>query len=300
MDDGADLAATLHLPAASPPFPCVVALHGASDGDRSFFLFEHLTEVLTTVGVAVCVYDRRGEGASRGQPGVNLSRLSIDAQDVLHEVRQKPEVDRQHVGLWGISQGGWVGSMTAADNAEVAFVIAVSTPGVSPSEQMHFASETILRERGFSDAVLANADRVRTEIEACYRAGDIQGARRALGQARQEPWFSLAYLPTEEDLSEEGEPFEIDLDPASAISRIAVPTLAIFGAWDRWLPIMRSIGVWSTGYQDRSDLLTIERIPRVGHLMTRPARHDLDERGPVSDEYAHVMADWLREKLSLG
>jgi dipeptidyl aminopeptidase/acylaminoacyl peptidase len=61
--------------------------------------------------------------------------LSDLAQDVLAGARflgAHPSIDPGQVGVWGISQGGRVIPIAAADSEQIAFVIAVSAPGMSP------------------------------------------------------------------------------------------------------------------------------------------------------------------------
>ena len=297
-DDDVRLAASVHLPEAAGPVACAVALHAAAAGTRDHPLYRHVAATLGEVGVAVCVYDRRGEGGSSGQPGGSLDRLAADGAAAARAVRELPEVDPDRVGVWGISQGGWLGPLAAVRDDAIAFVIAVSAPGVSPSTQMHFAMENVLDERGFTSADIATAHRVRERIEAAYRDGEATAALAALRTVEREPWFPYAYLPTAEDLADAGG-FEIDLDAPEIFAQVRVPTLAIYGAWDRWVPVDASIDVWRAAFENRSHLLTVDRIADVGHMMTTPDdRLDLEERGPISPAYADVMTSWMRDAVT--
>ena len=296
-DDGVELVGTMHEPDTLDPFPCVVALHAAAFGTREHPLYQHLVETLTRAGMGVCLYDRRGVGASGGNPGTPLERLADDGRHIADALRGLATVDVGRVGVWGVSQGGWIGPMAAAADDRFAFVIAVSASGVSPSEQMRFAVENVLSERGFTDADVGVALQTRTRIESAYRAGETAAARAAVEAVHDEAWFPFAYLPTVEDI-EHPDPFEIDLDARAVFARLRVPTLAIYGAWDRWVPVDRSVDAWRTAFAARPNLLHVARIPGVGHMMTTPIdRADLDEKGPISDIYAEVMTGWLTELL---
>jgi pimeloyl-ACP methyl ester carboxylesterase len=291
-DDGTILAGTRSPARGDRPAPCVVALHAAAAGTRDHWLYRHLHDTLVPAGIGVALFDRRGSGASGGAAEASLARLTDDALAVLDHVAARPEVDPHRVGVWGVSQGGWLAPMAAAASPAVALVVAVSAPGVSPSVQMHFAMENVLREAGFADEDIAAAHRVRAEIEDRYLAGDLAGARSARIAAEAEPWAPHAYLPELEDLTEE--PFGIDLDPRDVWQRVRVPTLAIYGEWDRWVPIEPSIEVWATSFADRIELLTVERVPNVGHMMTVPNDpHDPDELGPISLQYTDALRRWV-------
>src|SRR5215207_1813681 len=81
----------------------IVALHGASDGTRGFFLYRHLHEVLPPAGIGVVTFDRRGEGASTGES--SRGRFDVQVDDALAVAEA---VGAERIGFWGYSQGGWV------------------------------------------------------------------------------------------------------------------------------------------------------------------------------------------------
>jgi hypothetical protein len=56
------------------------------------------------------------------------------------------------VGLWGISQGGWVCQIATAAPDKVAFIIPTSGSGVPPVEQKVFRVEAESKAAGFNDA----------------------------------------------------------------------------------------------------------------------------------------------------
>src|SRR5215213_6510529 len=86
----------------------IVALHGASEGERSWYLYRHLHDVLPSAGIGVLTFDRRGDGESTGSP--SRGRFTVQADDALAFV---DALDVERVGLWGISQGGWVAPLAA-------------------------------------------------------------------------------------------------------------------------------------------------------------------------------------------
>src|SRR5438128_5851309 len=129
----------------------IVALHGAGEGTRGP-LYDHLHELLPPAGIGVVTFDRRGEGESTGD--ATRGRFELQVEDALAVVRA---VDAERVGLWGISQGGWIGPLAAAASDEVAFLVLVASTGVPPSEQMMYALEPQLRRAGYAVHVGARA-----------------------------------------------------------------------------------------------------------------------------------------------
>src|SRR5271170_6519351 len=74
-NEGATLHGTLYLPRASRPVPAVVVFHGASEPLASTPLYQHLRDGLPQIGIAVLLFDRRGNGASSGDTNVGYQTL---------------------------------------------------------------------------------------------------------------------------------------------------------------------------------------------------------------------------------
>src|SRR2546421_12079884 len=171
----------------------LVALHGAGMGTRDFFLYKHLHELLPPAGIGVVTFDRRGEGESTGD--ATRGRFDLQADDALAVLRA---IDAERVGLWGISQGGWIGPIAAAASDEVAFLVLVASTGVTPSEQMMYAVERQLRLAGYGDDVVARALDLRRRFENwVHQEAPEQDEELAneLLAALDEPWHPHLWLP---------------------------------------------------------------------------------------------------------
>ena len=295
--DGTRLAGTLTLPPGAGPFPAVVAVHAARAGVRDALLHRHLMTFLPQLGVAVFIYDRRGEGDSDGRPGAQLGVLASDARAALSVIVARPDVHADHVGIWAHSQGGWIAPIAAAGCAEASFLIVVAGSGVSPHEQMIFATANLMREAGFGQDEVARATHFRQRLHTLWQ--DRQPMVQAwalLHAASREPWFGLTYLPgpgsPPGDLRDAAS-FEADLDIAPVLARLRIPVLLVYGETDRWVPIDASINVWRTMLSPAAPL-RVARLPGCGHFPTLaddPA--DVDEAGPVAAAYEHALAGWL-------
>src|SRR5205085_2785064 len=150
-EDGAVLAASLTLPERRPA-PASVALHGAQPGLRDDPLFHHLHAVLPPAGWAVVTFDRRGEGASTGEPSVGrFELLAADACAVLDALAARDDIDGRRIGFWGISQGGWVAPLAAVRGGRAAFLVLLSSCGVTPAEQMRYSTAERMRRAGYGE-----------------------------------------------------------------------------------------------------------------------------------------------------
>ncbi len=303
--DGTRLAGTLTPPPGPAQFPVVVAVHAAGGGTREAPLHRHLASFLPSLGVATFIYDRRGEGASGGKPGATLTALAEDARAAVAVLARQPGARPGCVGLWGHSQGGWIAPMAAAGNDMVAFLTVVAGSGVTPHQQMIYATATLMREAGYSEEQVASATRLRNRLHEVTRdRGSRDDARRLIREASAEPWYALTYLPgpgpgSGESTLEDEAAFEWDLDISPALAQLRIPVLLVYGETDRWVPIEPSTEAWRTALDQGQASLSIERLPGCGHFPTLAADPaDLDEAGPISPAYEQLLSDWLRTVLS--
>ncbi len=282
---GAELPATVTRPVGRPRAG-VVALHGAEAGERSYFLYRHLAEVLAGVGVAVLRYDRRPAPEGHDVP------LRAQAADALAAARRLGEiVDGAPVGLWGFSQGAWAAPLAATmDPGAVSFLVCVSCCGVSPAEQMRDGCARQLRSHGFGDDDVEDLVATRLAVEHHLRSGEGgEVAQARLDTAAARPWFDLAYLPR--DLPPPGAWPDMDFDPRPVLAALTCPALAFYGETDAWMPIPQSVAAWQAAEQE-GDLtdLTVVRLKGADHLPTRGGREEPEQIVP---EYGRVLADWV-------
>ena len=232
--DGIALAAT-YSPGGET---ALVALHGAGNGTRDFLLYRHLHEVLPPAGIGVVSFDRRGEGESTGD--ASRGRFQLQADDAL-AVREAIDVPR--VGMWGFSQGGWIAPLAASQSDRVAFVVGVASTGVTPSEQMMYATAQPARAgrlRGRTWSTRALDLRRRFEDSVHDRPVDEEALRaRSHGRARRGAGFGHLWLPPT-TLDDEGKRLwieEMDFDPEPIFAGVRVPALLFLGERDCWSPV---------------------------------------------------------------
>jgi predicted acyl esterase len=108
MDDGVTIAATLYLPDGAAPaagWPAIVFLHGIAQ-DRS--VTDGFARSYGFVGqeYAVLTFDARGHGQSGGLVGIDGPREIADTRAVFQWLADRPDVDGNNIGAWGLSYGG--------------------------------------------------------------------------------------------------------------------------------------------------------------------------------------------------
>jgi pimeloyl-ACP methyl ester carboxylesterase len=261
----------------------IVALQGAGEGTKDAALYAHLHELLPPAGIGVVTFDRRGEGESTGDS--SRGRFELQVEDTLAVIRA---LDVERVGLWGISQGGWIGPLAAAASDEVAFLVLVASTGVTPSEQMMYAVERQLRLAGYGDDVVSRALDLRGRFEDWVhtRAPEPDEQLAAeLWAGVDEPWWSQVWLPPTL-LDEESCRLwmeEMDFDPRPSFAHVRVPTLLFYGEADSWTPVEPSVEAWRAA---RGDDVEIVVIPHAEHDLTLPD-------GILAPEYKRKLVAWL-------
>lgn len=141
------LAYSLDIPTGTGPFPAVVIGHGSGLVRR----FHHYSEArrFLDAGFAVLRYDKRGVGDSGGVYEVagnvpNSERVfPILAGDMLAGVEfleTRGEIDRTRIGLFGVSQAGWIIPIAASRSSDVKFMILVVGPTVSVGVENFYSS----------------------------------------------------------------------------------------------------------------------------------------------------------------
>jgi pimeloyl-ACP methyl ester carboxylesterase len=134
---GHTLAGVLVLPTTPGPHPAVVFVHGSGSLSRNdWTLHPTLREHFARHGIASLCWDKPGVGASGGDWTQQCFRdRAQEALDAVKFLRGRREIDPNRVGLWGISQGGWICPLAASLSPDVAFIILVSAPTGTLAEQ---------------------------------------------------------------------------------------------------------------------------------------------------------------------
>jgi uncharacterized protein len=160
-----ELYGILTLPTSVGPHPAIVLISGSvnpetgtRDGVFSGLHIQHAAR-LASERFAVLRYDPPGVGRSKGALGFeSLDSRSKEAVAAAKYLRSRPDIRPDRVGLWGVSQGGWVISMAAAEAPqEIAFIISASGSGVSVAEEQVYGVEAQTRATGVPEEDVAKA-----------------------------------------------------------------------------------------------------------------------------------------------
>ncbi len=306
---GAVLHGALYRPILSQRVPAVVVFHSAGVGSADAALYAHLRQGLPAIGIAVLVFDRRGTGASTGDPDVSYEQLADDGIAGARAIAQLPAIDPARIGYWGLSQGGWLAVFAAQRDPQAAFAVAVSAPLVTPEKQMEFADANRLRVNGYAqtdiDAMLAAR-----AAWTGYLRGSVPRATAvaALAKIDTRPWFDLMYMPSAKALTSNPASSswrtQMDDDPLAALAHVRVPVLFVFGGSDPWIPVATTVDRLRSVTQANSKI-SYAVIDRADHAMRFVSQERMDvspaalQRDvPEAPAYFMLLGSWLTRQLA--
>jgi dienelactone hydrolase len=288
------LAGTLVLPQTKGQHPVVLFTHGSGPSSRKDLRV--IAEFFALNGVAALVYDKRGVGASTGNwLKSSFGDLAGDALAGVELLKNRSDINSRQIGLFGMSQGGWIVGLAASRSTNVAFIISGSGPGITPEEQGAYVVEHQMRTRGFAEDDIKQALALYQWNSRCAVTGqgwDEYDA--ALKIAKGKPWYNEeinAYDRSDQQFWR----LIWDHDPVPVLQKVHCPVLAIFGESDALVPAEKSAAIWKAclakaGNKD----VTIKIFPHADHGMT-------DTRTGVQDpEFFTLQRDWILKHVQPG
>lgn len=244
------------------------------------------------------IFDRRGAGQSAGRFNTaSFDDLAGDGAAAYDYLSSRPEIDPQKIGLYGISQGGWIAPLIAASRPTTAFLVIVSGCGVTPARQMDFSAVISLRQAGYTGREVAIAMRLRA-LENSYYRGQISGESLAseIKKFENAAWFEHAYVDSSSEIPPDYKSakwfFEMDYDPLPVWERVRCPSLFLYAEQDRWVPAAESTFHLKNASRHLQDTAFF-RVPGADHMMAENSAVE-----SISGRYLEILTAWLASRLA--
>lgn len=300
----------LRLPAGKSPHPVVVFVHGDGPNDRiAGGTYPPLMERMASAGYATFAWDKPGTGESTGQIdrsrlGAQRAQIVLDAIEVL---KAHPDVDPRHIGLWGISQAGYVMPRVLSTSEDVAFMIAISCPGGAGVDQGAYLVSAQAVCAGVSQGDADRMRRLLSEIERVETYAEYVQLKELLDAT---PGIeSAAIFGYKTGISPEDEwhlhdpESEYRWNPIDVIERTTIPVLAFFGEKDTQVDPIQGAHAYQAALERAGNRnFRVELIPGTDHNIILSETGCLDEREKRSrsewthyaPEYLDILEEWLR------
>jgi dienelactone hydrolase len=258
-DDGVVLHGTVLALASGGPArrPGIVMLEGAGNRGRSYLRPE--AEAYARHGIVTLIYDKRTEGYSTVHRDFSL--LADDALAGLRLLRDRPDVDPSHLGLWALSEGAWVAPLAANRSSDVTFLITVGAVGITPAAQTAWAYGTYLRHAG-----------VRGSLPRAMRSTVVQTT------------IDLGIFAAS------------GFDPVPAWQQVRQPVLAQWGGLDRdAVPGLSSRLIGGALDRGGNTSHTIRIVDGTNHNLHRTAADGFDRLPDLPADYADFETAWIAD-----
>jgi uncharacterized protein len=295
-------------PAPAGKHPAIVIVHGSGSTDVTHrggynSSYDELRAAFRRSGFATVVWDKAGNGCSEGQYAVGTPLIERTDETVaaLDALKRRADIEPSRIGLWAISEGGWIAPMAAVRRPEVAFLIIVSGPGRDALAENEYYAFNRLRESGVS---LAEAQRAVATLRRASAIAQAGGSRReflaAIEPLEQYPLFATELHVTETPqmkASPAGDaPYRTNQQARDYVLRadtylreLHQPTLAIFGDHDVQVDWRTSVRIYRESFELAGDRgLTIKVFEGANHNLYRA------NSSRFVDGYVELMVEWLR------
>jgi uncharacterized protein len=296
---GTRLTGVFRRPDGGGPHPAVAFVDGSGPAERDGWDDE--AEVLADAGFASLAWDKPGCGGSGGDwRDQGLQDRTDEALAAAACLAAQDGVDPRRIVLLGGSQGGWVGPLAASRSAEVAAVISLSGPGVSPYRQEAYRVEHMLRDADAGEDQIADALAFFHHRAARLRRGDDLEEVLADQLSHQDaPWYPV--------LGDDGVVEHLafmariyDYDPVPALERVTCPLLAIWGERDIYVPVAASVERFAAALgRAGNGSFRLEVVADADHGLRLPPSGGA-ERGPRIPDLMDMLVTWLRRALPPG
>lgn len=272
--DGVRLAGEVVAPADPPTraLPGMVLVHGSGPGERSGL--RTYAEGYARAGIVTLIYDKRSKGYSRTERDYGM--LADDALAAVATLRRQAGVDQDRVGLWGLSEGGWVVPLAAArsgdgdspgtgsqnaDPPAVDFIVTVAANSIRPIDQEQWNVHNKLLHHAVHGSMIRAYSETLTRVVA---------ASGLFAEAFHEP------LPV--------------------LAKVRQPVLGLWGEYDRLTPPAESLTAFRRAFEESGNRhYTLRILPDAQHSL----RGTPDKGFTSTDELApgaiSTVADWVDE-----
>ncbi len=292
----------LTAPTRAGPHPAVVLIHGSNDEDRDFL--DPWVGFFVSRGLAVLSYDKRGVRDSTGNwKRADFHDLARDALAGVRLLKKRQGIDPKRIGLFGISQGGWIAPLVASQERDIAFVILHAGPALRVADNNLLFIEAELNGYGFPSEEIEQAMqyyRLNDEVTRDPRRWVELQAMYAKAKARNVEWLVKEPQPTDFWFRQFYRGI-MDFDPTPFWSKVGCPVLAFFGELDHNVPAVPNRRALETALRDRKSRdATIIVLPKANHLFLRAktgTREEYAQLDSFVQGYFSVMAEWLTKRI---
>jgi len=286
------LAGTLTLPSfVKPPYPAVLLITGSGLNDRDhietrqkpisdYKPFRQIADALSRNGFVVLRMDDQGVGCSEGGPleNVTIQERADDSRAGIEYLRTREEIDRDRIGLLGISEGGNIGPMIAASDPSVYALVIMAGSATNGIKITEYQRRLKIDER--SDLTDVEKERELSK--------SMKGLRQALSRGEGSPWnrsfFYYMPLPT--------------------AKKVSCPVLILHGDKDASVPVADAHFLANAMRISGNTDVTVKIFPNHNHLFLEDRvgnisgyKDLLRHTNKLPNDVLNTIVEWFQKRL---
>jgi len=306
--DKITLAGTLTTPKNKKNFPTVILISGSGPQNRNEEIMNHkpflvISDFLTRNGIAVLRYDDRGIGKSEGDYSkANSKDLSRDTEAAIKYLKSRKEINNNKIGLIGHSEGGLIAPMIASNSKDVGFLVLLAGPGLKGEELLLLQKKLTEQKSGINEIVVNKSQQIfkgAYDIISTYKGNDEklrnmlkeyfnqkfnneigENQLNSLIQSLTSPWMK----------------YFIKYNPSTALEKIEVPLLALFGKNDLQVPAIENSKVFE---EVDNKNIEIVQLDNLNHLFQEsktglPSEYS-NIKQTISPKVLDIISKWIIE-----
>ncbi len=299
---------TLSLPAGRAPYPVILFVHGAGPTTRHWSYYEPMRDEFISRGFATLIWSKPGVDESTGDYLTqSVEQRAEVVEAAMTHIAERPDIDPDRIGLWGVSQAGWV-VPTIASHRDVAFMIMMSCPAQNPLNQTLYLDGNLLASLEISELERVDAlDQIRAYYELVRTSTSyedfVKRQELLLAAVKDRSWYSKIppqlieqlswFQPIDRGRYQHFRIFFVE-DVPPKLENLQSPLLAIYGTED--IQVDWKLG--SKAYEEvpraagNSDV-TVILFDGADHTLMQPDNEGYLDFAP---RFLTTMGEWVAER----
>jgi dienelactone hydrolase len=307
--DTVSLAGAFIRPIAAGRYPVVIHMHGSGASIRTSHL--GIAYYLAVHGIASLMYDKRGTPASTGTlASARYADLAADAVAGAEYLMHRDDVDTNHIGFTGISEGAGTSERAAALFRKTAFEIPLSGGPLSANVWEYYETANQLvtdgRFNAKDTAAAMSFLRARDYYAQTRRGWATYESLVKIAVAPESKWFGYATTdlfgwakPDSPGWNQKALTY-FD-DPLPTLRTIHCPVLSINGEYDTPPALAISVPLMKRAFAEGGNRdVTIRILPHANHnlFLTKSSNeHEMDNVAEFSPELFPLITSWIEAKV---
>ncbi|MCF6410823.1 alpha/beta hydrolase family protein [Pseudalkalibacillus salsuginis] len=255
-----ELSGKVFIPDNPGPHPGIILVHGS--GSQKVRRLE--AEAFVKSGLIVLTYNKRTKGYS--QMNRSFSLLAEDVISGVNVLKSRSDTDADRIGVWGVSEGGWVAPLAATLTDDIKFVITVGAPGMTPLQQQEWNIENRMQHHGIKSEAIYTSVRKASKVL-------MYSLLQALSESK-----AMLY------------------DPIPPLQKLKQPILAIWGSNDRQVPPAESAQIFKENLEIGGNRqYTIQFLEGAGHSGYTTTDDGFVQNNELYPGYIESVNSWLEQ-----